>query len=151
MDLCQITILRTSYQRLRRADDMNIVLDTNILISAAWSPGRNASNILNAVFARKFTACYDYRILEEYHRVLHYPKFKFYEWEINAILEPMIKNGISVIADTIPEVSFERDETDRKFYEVAKYCNEILVTGNLAHYPSDSIIMSPSDFCQRYL
>ena len=94
MDLCQITILRTSYQRLRRADDMNIVLDTNILISAAWSPGRNASNILNAVFARKFTACYDYRILEEYHRVLHYPKFKFYEWEINAILEPMIKNGI---------------------------------------------------------
>ena len=125
---------------------MNIVLDTNILISAAWSPGRNASNILNAVFARKFTACYDYRILEEYHRVLHYPKFKFYEWEINAILEPMIKNGISVI-----EVSFERDETDRKFYEVAKYCNAILVTGNLAHYPSDSIIMSPSDFCQRYL
>ena len=135
MDLCQITILRTSYQRLRRADDMNIVLDTNILISAAWSPGRNASNILNAVFARKFTACYDYRILEEYHRVLHYPKFKFYEWEINAILEPMIKNGISV----------------RKFYEVAKNCNAILVTGNLAHYPSDSIIMSPSDFCQRYL
>ena len=63
----------------------------------------------------------------------------------------MIKNGISVIADTIPEVSFERDETDRKFYEVAKYCNAILVTGNLAHYPSDSIIMSPSDFCQRYL
>ena len=110
---------------------MNIVLDTNILISAAWSPGRNASNILNAVFARKFTACYDYRILEEYHRVLHYPKFKFYEWEINAILEPMIKNGISVIADTIPEVSFERDETDRKFYEVAKYCNAILVSCNI--------------------
>ena len=131
--------------------DMNIVLDTNILISAAWSPGRNASSILNAVFAKKFSVCYDYRILEEYNRVFHCPKFKFFEWEINAILEPLIKNGISVIADTIPEVSFERDETDRKFYEVAKYCNAILVTGNLAHYPSDSIIMSPSDFCQRYL
>ena len=131
---------------------MIVLIDTNILISAAWSLGRNASNILNAVFARKFDVCYDYRILEEYHRVLqHYPKFKFYEWEINAILEPLIKNGISVIADTIPEVSFERDETDRKFYEVAKYCNAILVTGNLAHYPSDSIIISPSDFCQRYL
>ena len=66
---------------------MNVVLDTNILISAAWSPGRNASNILNAVFARKFTACYDLRILSEYERVLHYPKFKFNEWEIDAILD----------------------------------------------------------------
>ena len=49
---------------------MNIVLDTNILVSAAWSPGNNAGNILNAAFARRFTACYDYRILEEYIKVL---------------------------------------------------------------------------------
>ena len=131
--------------------DMNIVLDTNILISAAWSPGRNASSILNAVFAKKFSVCYDYRILEEYNRVFHYPKFKFFEWEINAILEPLIKNGISVIADPIPDVSFDKDETDRKFYEVAKYCHAILVTGNLAHYPSDPFVISPSDFCQSYL
>ena len=130
---------------------MNIVLDTNILISAAWSPGRNASSILNAVFAKKFSVCYDYRILEEYNRVFHYPKFKFFEWEINAILEPLIKNGISGIADPIPDVSFDKDETDRKFYEVAKYCHAILVTGNLAHYPSDPFVISPSDFCQRYL
>lgn len=131
--------------------DMNIVLDTNILISAAWSPGRNASSILNAVFAKKFSVCYDYRILEEYNRVFHCPKFKFFEWEINAILEPLIKNGISVIADPIPDVSFDKDETDRKFYEVAKYCHAILVTGNLAHYPSDPFVISPSDFFQRYL
>lgn len=130
---------------------MNIVLDTNILISAAWSPGRNASSILNAVFAKKFSVCYDYRILEEYNRVFHCPKFKFFEWEINAILEPLIKNGISVIADPIPDVSFDKDETDRKFYEVAKYCHAILVTGNLAHYPSDPFVISPSDFFQRYL
>ena len=130
---------------------MNIVLDTNILISAAWSPGRNASSILNAVFAKKFSVCYDYRILEEYNRVFHCPKFKFFEWEINAILEPLIKNGISVIADPIPDVSFDKDETDRKFYEVAKYCHAILVTGNLAHYPSDPFVIYPSDFCKRYL
>lgn len=130
---------------------MNIVLDTNILISAAWSPRRNASSILNAVFAKKFSVCYDYRILEEYNRVFHCPKFKFFEWEINAILEPLIKNGISVIADPIPDVSFDKDETDRKFYEVAKYCHAILVTGNLAHYPSDPFVISPSDFFQRYL
>ena len=130
---------------------MNIVLDTNILVSAAWSPGRNASDILNAAFARKFTVCYDYRILEEYDRVLHYPKLKFSEWEINSILDPLIKNGISVVPDPIPGVSFERDETDRKFYEVAKFCHAVLISWNLAHYPSEPDIISPADFCSRYL
>jgi uncharacterized protein len=130
---------------------MNVVLDTNILISAAWSPGRNASNILNAVFARKFTACYDLRILSEYERVLHYPKFKFNEWEIDAILYPLIKNGISVVPDPITDISFERDETDRKFYEVAKFCHAILVSGNLQHYPQEPDIMNATDFCLRYL
>lgn len=130
---------------------MNIVLDTNILVSAAWSPGRNASDILHAAFSRKFTVCYDYRILEEYDRVLHYPKLKFSDWEINSILDPLIKNGISVVADPITDIPFERDETDRKFFEVAKYCHAILISGNLAHYPSEPDIMSPADFCRKYL
>lgn len=129
---------------------INIVLDTNILVSAAWSPGRNAANILMAAFAGRFSVCYDHRILEEYYRVLHYPKLKFSEWEINAILDPLIKNGISVIADPLPDVPFERDETDRKFYEVAKYCHAVLITGNLVHYPKDPDILSPADFCRRY-
>ena len=130
---------------------MNIVLDTNILISAAWSPGRNASNILDAVFAGNFTPCYDFRILAEYDRVFHYPKFKFEEWEINAILNPIIKNGLSVVPTTITNVLFERDETDKKFYEVAKFCHAILITGNLQHYPEETDIINATDFCKRYL
>ena len=31
---------------------MNIVLDTNILVSALWSPGKNAGEILNGVFSK---------------------------------------------------------------------------------------------------
>ncbi len=131
---------------------MNIVLDTNILISAAWSPGRNASSILNAVFSgSRFTICYDSRILDEYYRVFHYPKFKFNEWEINAILNPIIKDGISVIPRQILNIPFERDETDRKFYEVAKSCNAVLVAGNLQHFPNEPDIISAAEFCQRYL
>ena len=130
---------------------MNLVLDTNILVSAAWSPGRNASEILLAVFSGQFTVCYDGRILEEYERVLHYPKLQFSEWQIQAILDPLIKHGLSVVLDPMPEVSFERDQSDRKFYEVAKYCQGILVTGNLAHYPADPDVISPAEFCRRYL
>ena len=130
---------------------MNIVLDTNILVSAAWSPGRNATKILEAVFMRRFRVCYDYRILEEYQRVLHFPKFKFTENEIDSVLEPIIKNGISVIPDTIKDISFERDETDRKFYEVAGFSSAVLVTGNLVHYPEDKNIILPAEFIERYL
>lgn len=54
-------------------------------------------------------------------------------------------NGISVIPDEIKDVSFERDETDRKFYEVALFCNAILVTGNLAHYPENKNIILPRE------
>ena len=129
---------------------MNIVLDTNVLVSALWSPGKNASEILNAVFSRKFMVCYDHRILEEYSLVLHYRKFPFSEWEINAVLEPLIKSGISVIADPLLDIPLT-DESDRKFYEVAKFCNAILITGNQKHYPNDPDIMAMSDFFRKYL
>ncbi|MBR2215649.1 MAG: putative toxin-antitoxin system toxin component, PIN family [Selenomonadaceae bacterium] len=130
---------------------MNVVLDTNILVSAALSPGRNASNILAGVVQGRFTACYDSRILEEYERVLHYPKFKLTSWEIYYVLSPVMEGGMRIMARPLPDVSFDRDETDRKFYEVARTCHGILITGNLAHYPSEPFIMSPGDFYRRYL
>ena len=129
---------------------MNIVLDTNVLVSALWSPGKNASEILNAVFARKFTVCYDNRILMEYDRVLHYKKFPFSEQEISSILNPIIKAGLSIIADPLPNVPFT-DESDRKFYEVSKFCNALLITGNQKHYPHEPDIIAMTDFCQKYL
>ena len=130
---------------------MNVVLDTNVLISAAWSPNRGASDILHAIFSGKFTVCYDHRILSEYYRVFRYPKFNFPLWEIKAILDPIVKHGLCVVADPITNISFERDETDRKFYEVAKFCHAVLVSGNLKHYPQDSDILSIAEFCERYL
>ena len=129
---------------------MNIILDTNVLVSALWSPGRSASEILNAVFSGKFTVCYDYRILREYDRVLHYRKFSFSEWEIHSVLEPIIKTGISVIADSLPNTPFT-DESDRKFYEVFRFCGAVLVTGNKKHFPDEPNILTTSDFHRKYL
>ncbi|MBQ5390896.1 MAG: PIN domain-containing protein, partial [Spirochaetales bacterium] len=98
---------------------MNVVLDTNIIVSAALSPGRNASDILLAAITGRFNLYYDYRISEEYYKVMHYPKFGFEEWEIDAILDPLLKHGIPIHAETIQGIQFT-DESDRKFYEVAK-------------------------------
>ena len=49
------------------------------------------------------------------------------------------------------DIPFEWDETDKKFYEVAKFCRAVLITGNLQHYPLDADIMNAADFCSSYL
>jgi putative PIN family toxin of toxin-antitoxin system len=124
---------------------MNVVLDTNVLVSALWSADSKPGIIVNSVIARQHTLCYDYRILEEYITVLMRPKFKFEKSEIDRLLEPMLRNGMSVIADKI-NIDFI-DESDKKFYEVAKFCDAYLVTGNLRHYPKENKIISVADFC----
>jgi len=43
------------------------------------------------------------------------------------------------------------DESDRKFYDAAKECSGVLVTGNLKHYPNEDFIMNPAGFLQRGL
>jgi hypothetical protein len=40
---------------------------------------------------------------------------------------------------------------DRKFYEVAKYCNAQLITGNLKHFPEDKIVLSVREFLDSLL
>ena len=129
---------------------MNVVLDTNVLVSAIWSPGRSAYEIVQAVIGRRFTACYDHRILEEYQRVMRYPKFGFSDWEVSAVLEPIIKNGFSIAATPLPDIPFT-DESDRKFYEVAREAHAVLVTGNGKHYPDDGVAMRTADFYERYV
>ena len=129
---------------------MNIVLDTNVLVSALWSSANKPAAIVNAVLSRRFTVCYDYRILEEYTKVLRRPKFGFSEWEIQYLLDAIAINGISVIADPVADVPFV-DESDRKFYEVSQYCFAVLVTGNTRHYPASGNIMTVSDFYDRFI
>ena len=41
------------------------------------------------------------------------------------------------------------DEADKKFYEVAKFCGAVLVTGNLKHFPEDPLVMSVADFLEK--
>lgn len=125
---------------------MLIVIDTNVLVSALWSKNSNPARLLYLVFEGALKPCYDYRILEEYQEVLKRPKFKFSESDIQNLLEGVKSMGISVVAEPI-SARFE-DEEDKKFYEVAKFCNAKLITGNLKHFPKDNYIMSVSEFLE---
>lgn len=129
---------------------MNVVLDTNVLVSAMLSPGRKAYSILQSVFFDNFQLVYDFRIMDEYSKVLHYSKFGFDENDIADFLSPIREYGIQVVAHPIRNVAFS-DESDRKFFEVAKASGAVLITGNIKHFSNDSIVMTVSDFYESFL
>lgn len=129
---------------------MLVVLDTNVLISALWTPNGKAAYILAQTLAGILTVCYDSRMLDEYKDVLARPKFHFSTWQINALLDVIITDGMCVIPPPILDLSFI-DDDDRAFFETAKYCNAPLVTGNVRHFPEDECILTVADFYQRLL
>ena len=129
---------------------IRVVLDTNVIVSALWSPGRKAADIMMAVITGRLLACFDSRILEEYERVLHRDKFGFTEPEIEAYLSPILFSGLSVVPEPEENIIFQ-DDTDRKFYEVAKYCDALLITGNRKHYPEDSSVITTTEFWDQWI
>ena len=126
---------------------MLVVIDTNILVSALWSRSGAPARAVGLVLSGHLIPCYDHRIMLEYRQVLQRPKFRFRPSEINALLDWFKQTGRSVIPAPV-DISFV-DEADRKFYEVAKYCGAVLITGNLKHFPDDDAVMSVSDFLER--
>jgi putative PIN family toxin of toxin-antitoxin system len=123
---------------------IKIVLDTNILVSALWTPAGNASAIISLVLSDKLIPCFDQQIMNEYRTVLNRPRLKFSSGQVDELLNEIIGRGLSVIV--VPSNIVMPDESDRKFYDVAKYCEACLITGNIRHYPEDPMVTNPAGF-----
>jgi len=122
----------------------NIVLDTNVLVSALWTSTGNAATIIRLVLTGKIIPCFDSRIINEYRTVLQRPRLAFSPPDVTELLTEIIGRGVSVTVS--PSSIALPDEADRKFYDVATFCEAYLVTGNMKHYPKESFIMNPADF-----
>ena len=127
---------------------MLVVIDTNILVSALWSRNSNPAKIVSMILRGVLVPCFDYRIITEYREVLKRPGFGFSEGEINSLLGWFESNGHSVVAKP-SDIDFT-DEADKMFYEVAKHCGAVLITGNLKHFPKDRKILNAADFLKEY-
>ena len=126
---------------------MLVVLDTNILVSSLWSKNGAPARVVSMILTGQLIPCYDYRILTEYRQVLSRPRFNFSDGEIDSLLEWIETSGRYIVADPINDPFI--DESDKKFYEVAKFCGAILITGNLKHFPNDPQVMNVSSFLER--
>jgi len=128
---------------------MLVVLDTNILVSALWSKDGKPWKILNLISSEEIKPCFDFRIMAEYKAVLLRPHFKFSSAEVSALLSVIETSGISVFP--VPAKINFTDQTDKKFYEVAKHCDAKLITGNIRHFPEDPDIMTPANFLHQIM
>ena len=125
-----------------------VVIDTNVLISALLSKHSDAATVqvLNAVFDGTIIPVFNDEILAEYDNVLHRPKFKFSDTNIQLLLDTIKTYG--VFAKQLITNEILPDPKDLVFYEVvmAKQDeNAYLVTGNSKHFTKKPFIVTPNE------
>ena len=129
---------------------MNVVIDTNVIISGFLNSNGLPGKIINLLFNERINLLFDNRILAEYKDVLSRDKFGFNRDIIDPLIDYINKDCIYVISNPILE-SFN-DEDDKKFYEVALSGNaDYLITGNIKHFPKDQIIVTPREFLEKVI
>ena len=108
---------------------MKIVLDTNVLISGIFWEG-NESKILKACKTEDLINYISPEILDEFHKVLLYPKFNLTSDEIESALENVI-----ILSNIVnPEIKIEvitDDPIDNIFIECAITANaKFIISGD---------------------
>ncbi len=115
---------------------MRVVLDTNVLISACWSPGGLEGRLVALVIEGQLTACVTEAVMAEYRGVAQRPKFA-----TRAVcFERMIASFETIAAVVLPgETSAAAtDPDDNRLLECAHGgAAPWLITGNLRHFPAD--------------
>jgi len=112
---------------------MRVVIDSNVLVSAAINPHGSPGRLIDAVLAEGLTVLHDDRILNEYREVLTRSRFGFALADVEALLdftefagEHISTRELSVI---LPHAS------DLPFLEIAALGRaDALITGNLKHF-----------------
>ena len=107
-----------------------VVLDTNTLISALLFSG-TASRLVPLWQSRRITVLVSKEILEEYLRVLAYPKFQLGDREIRALIEEELLPFVETVRVRRRLAVVRRDPEDNKFLECAAARRaKYLVTGD---------------------
>lgn len=125
---------------------MRAVLDTNTLISALLFSG-TASRLVPLWQARRITVLVSKAILQEYLRVLAYPKFHLSDQEIKELIEEEVLLFVETVRVRRHLAVVQRDPEDNKFLECAVAGRaEYLVTGDrdlreLGSYRGITILM----------
>jgi putative PIN family toxin of toxin-antitoxin system len=127
---------------------MKIVLDTNVLVSGLMTKGGTCATILDLLSDGRITAALDGRIMHEYRRVCVEPRLRL---DVSAVTDFL--RFLDDCAENVTAMPLDAnlpDPDDLPFLEVAADARAILVTGNIRHFPKDSIgsvqVVTPQEF-----
>ena len=129
---------------------LKVVLDTNIVISAALSPTGNCAKIFDIITADndQIQLFCNEVILLEYQNVLSRKHLNIKVRKQEIFLET-IKNVGQEIVPTPSNVPLP-DESDRIFFDTALASGAILITGNKKHYPPEYFVLLPAEFLRLF-
>jgi putative PIN family toxin of toxin-antitoxin system len=122
----------------------NIVLDTNILVSALMSPKGKPAQIHKMFMKRSITLIVSQGIIDEYIDVLHRVYLHLDLNDVGILLAAIDKFAKKF--DIIPSTDYMIDEDDRVFYDTARMADAYLITGNKKHFPDKPNIITPAEF-----
>ncbi len=119
---------------------MQVVIDTNIIVSALLNTKGACYVFLDRVFAGTYDVVVSEDIISEYDDVLRRSQFGFDKKDVDFIIKWFRDNALMV---EVNENSYRPDEVidekDIPFYVTAKATKSRLVTGNIKHYPIEEM------------
>lgn len=134
-------------------DKKKIVLDTNILISALGWDGK-PKEIFRKILNGEFELIISNKQLEELHRVMDYPKFKFTNEQKGKFVSIILE--VSKVVETLGRVKIvEKDPDDNMIIESAVIGKaEYIISGDphlleLREY-ARVMILTAAEFLERF-
>ena len=124
------------------------VIDTNVLVSSFISRNTNSPTvrIIKAIIEGIFTPVYSDDILSEYEEVLGRGRFKLDPAAISILIQRIKEIG-EAVSPIVSEEDFP-DPDDKVFFCTALAGDAQLVTGNIKHYPTAELVVTPAQFCE---
>jgi putative PIN family toxin of toxin-antitoxin system len=126
---------------------MRIVLDTNVVVSAALTPMGPPGQLLDLVLSGDLSLVVDARITCEYREVLLRPRFKLDAEYVHQLID--VLEEIAILVTAVPWPSPLDDASDEIFLAAAHAGAAVLVTGNMADFPPSKrqgvVVQSPRE------
>ncbi|MGN0832923.1 MAG: putative toxin-antitoxin system toxin component, PIN family, partial [Kiritimatiellia bacterium] len=121
------------------------VIDTNVLVSAFWTPNRQSPTvrIADAITKDLFVPLYSPPMIAEYREVLSRSRFGFSENEVHNLVDHIVTHG-----EPAESAAHFPDPDDKVFFctvLAASADDPLLVTGNAKHYPPADFVVSPAE------
>jgi len=113
---------------------LRLVLDTNVLISAALKPSGRQAQVMELVAFRAVEMCVSEAVLAEYREVFSRPKFSNIDPKDVSRLLNLIEAEATMVTPT-EKLAISKHDSDNRFYECADAATaDYIVTGNNKHF-----------------